>query len=460
MDALSKSSEVVARQSRFFYFVAAIAALNGLLFGYDTGVISGALLFLAKDFQLGTEMQGIVTSIVLVGAVIGAAGSGGLTDLFGSRRLIFFTVGCFIVGTLSCAFTPVLPMLIVGRFVVGCAIGVASFVGPLYLAEIAPARHRGQVVALNQLAITSGIVVSYLVDYLLSPVSDGWRWMFGLAFIPAAGLGLGMIWLPESPRWLFGKGKKEEAKKALVWLRKTDDVEDELREMDHPATAAGTWKDLLAPAIRPALVVGVGLAIFQQVTGINTIIYYAPTIFKESGFASNSSAILATFSVGVINVLVTIVATQLLDRVGRRPLLLWGLAGMVLGLGAMGAAFLSSGHSSLQAYLSLASLMLFVASFAIGLGPVFWLLISEIYPMKVRGRAMSIATMANWGFNLLVALTFLDLLKHLGPSFTFWGYGALSIGAWIFTYYLVPETKGKSLEQIEENMRASKTAEA
>jgi SP family galactose:H+ symporter-like MFS transporter len=344
----------------------------------------------------------------------------------------------------------------VGRTIVGIAIGVASFCAPLYISEVAPTGVRGSLVSLNQLAVTVGIVVSYLVDYALSSSGD-WRWMFGLAAIPATILGTGMLFMPDSARWLISRGLLDRARAVLERTRATTDVDAEIAETKKSVQRqSGEWAELLRPTIRPAVVVGIGLAIFQQVTGINTVIYYAPTIFEFAGLGSATVAILATVGVGIVNMLMTIVAIWLVDRVGRRRLLLVGVVGMVLSLGVLGLAFQLPNLSSSLGWIAVGSLMLYVGSFAVGLGPVFWLLISEIYPLKIRGFAMSIASIANWAANLVVALTFLTLIQALGRPGTFWLYGLVGIGAWFFAYFLVPETKGRSLEEIEAHWRAGK----
>lgn len=442
--------------TRFVTVVAGISALGGLLFGYDTGVISGAILFIREDFRLTATWEEIVVSSVLLGAVTGAAVGGTLADRFGRRRVLIVTAVIFALGAVGTALAPTVAWLIVGRVIVGAAIGVASFTAPLYISEVSPVNIRGRLVSLNQIALTTGIVVSYLVDYALAG-SRGWRWMFGLATIPALILGIGMVCVPESPRWLVSRAFPEKARAVLQRIRGTATVETELIEIQTSLDQqGGRWSELVSPLVRPALIVGIGLAIFQQVTGINTVIYYAPTIFQFAGFQSASVAILATVGVGVVNVLLTIAAMLLLDRVGRRPLLLIGLVGMVLSLGVLGLAFSLPNLRQEMGWIAVGSLMLYVGSFAVGLGPVFWLLIAEIYPLKIRGLAMSVATVANWGVNLFVALTFLTLIQLVGRPGTFWLYGLVGVGAWIFAYRLVPETRGRSLEEIESHWRSGR----
>ena len=435
--------------SRFVTMVSGISALAGLLFGYDTGVISGAILFVRKDFLLSTFQEEVVVSAVLLGAVAGAAFGGKLADALGRRKLLIQVAILFIIGAIGTALAPSPTLLAIGRVVVGVAIGIASFTAPLYISEVSPPAIRGKLVSLNQLMITLGIVVSYLADYGLAD-KEAWRWMFGLAAIPALILLIGLFFVPESPRWLMGRSRDDEARGVLERVRESGDVSAELAEIKADLSLQeGSWRELLNPSLRRPLIIGIGLAAFQQFTGINTVIYYAPTIFQLAGLRSASAAILATVGVGVVNVLLTIVALRMLDRAGRRPLLLWGLVGMVISLGVLGAAFLLTGSSPIVAWLAVISLALYVACFAIGLGPVFWLLISEIYPLKIRGRAMGVATMMNWGSNLIVALTFLSLLHSLGRSATFWLYAVIGILAWFFVYRLVPETKGRTLEQID-----------
>ena len=445
-----------AHGKRFVYLAAAISALGGMLFGYDIGVISGAILFIKKDFSLSAGTEEIVVSAVLLGSLAGAVGGGILADRLGRRKLLISTAIVFGLGAVGAALAPDTAWLIVARIVAGIAIGVASFVAPLYISEIAPVEIRGKLVSINQVALTSGIVVSYLIDYAFAG-SQSWRWMFAMAVVPAAAFGIGLIFIPDSPRWLAGRRHLDQARAVLKRIRPPDKVEAELNDIQHSvAQQKGNWSELLSPLLRSAMIVGVGLAIAQQITGINTVIYYAPTIFKFAGLSSSSAAILASVGVGVVNVVFTVVAMQLIDRAGRRPLLLISLAGMAVSLAVLGLAFSLPQFKDILGWVAIGSLMAYVGSFAIGLGPVFWLILSEIYPLRIRGRAMSVGTAANWGANLLVALTFLTLTKVIGKPATFWLYGAVSIGGWLFAFFLVPETKGKTLEQIEAYMRSGK----
>ncbi len=448
------------RGASFVYIAASFAALGGLLFGYDTGVISGALIFIKDEFGLTTAAEEIVVSGVLLGATVGAIAGGKAADLFGRRRVLLTTAGIFAFGALASAAAPSPAMLIASRVVLGLAIGLASTNVPVYLSEVAPPRARGWVVSLFQLAVTIGIVVAYLTDYAFAGI-EGWRWMLGLAVVPALVFGAGMFFLPETPRWLIRGGQHETAHRVLQRIRQQADVNAEVEEIKLSLalqTESGHWTDLLRRQVRPALLVGIGLAVFQQITGINTVIYYAPKILQAAGFNSASGAILATVGVGVVNVAMTIVAMYLVDRAGRRPLLLVGIAGMIVTLAVLGLSFRISNPSGQLAWTAVICLMGYVAAFAISLGPIFWLLIAEIYPLKIRGIAEGTAATFNWGSNFVVSLTFLTLVEKLGASSTFLLYALFSVASWLFAYYLVPETKGRTLEQIEAFWRVAHVA--
>lgn len=434
---------------------AAITALGGMLFGYDTGVVGGALLFLAKSFPGLTSFdKELVTSLLLVGAAVGAPGAGALADRIGRRPTLLLTAACFIAGVLGAAFAPWFWFLVCMRFVIGLAVGAASMVVPLYIGEMAPPSTRGSLVSFNQLAITTGILVSFLVDYFLGSTGN-WRLMFGLAAIPATLLLVGMLTRPESPAFLVAHGRERQARQVLGRLRASpEDVDDEIAQIKDVARTEGGWRDTVAPRVRPMLVVGLSLAIFQQVTGINTVIYYAPTLLHGAGFGSSAS-LLANVGVGAVNVALTIVAIWLIDRVGRRPLLIGGTAGMVVGMAVLGASFAAAGGSNLSGGTAVAALVglgVFTGSFAIGLGPVFWLLISELYPLRVRGHAMSVATVGNWLANFVVTISFLTLLSAIGADGAFFLFGFLSLVALGYFAKAVPETKNRPLAEIEREL--------
>lgn len=428
---------------------AGVAALGGLLFGYDTSVISGAMLFLRTDFHLSNAQLEFAVGIALAGALVGSGLAGYSTDRWGRRTVLLATgVGFGLFSVLSGLATGLVSFS-VARFFVGACIGVASLVTPLYLSEMSPAKIRGALVSLNQLAITVGIVVAYFVDYALAAGRD-WRWMFMTAVFPALILIAGMIFLPESPRWLAGKGDRERALQCLRRLGRGHEAEAEMREVEEALSEEkGGFLSLFGSGFRVAVLVGVGLAIFQQITGINTIVYYSPEILRLSGYPSAKAAILAAAVIGVANVLVTIVSIFLVDWLGRRFLLSVGTVGMAVALALIGSAFHRQAAGGVVFY----EMIAYVVFFGIGLGPVVWLLISEIYPTKIRGSAMSLATLSVWGANWVVAGTFLSLIHAAGPAGTFWIFAVICVLAFVFCLAFVPETKGKTLEAIEAHWR-------
>src|SRR5215218_1383491 len=433
---------------RFVYVVASVAALGGLLFGYDTGVISGALLFIGKDFELNAFLEGFIVSSLLLGAMVGAGVSGSLSDRLGRRTIILAAATIFAIGAIGAGLSPNVGVLIFFRFFLGLGVGSASALVPSYISESAPTDVRGSLSSLFQLAITLGILIAYLVNAAFATVGS-WRWPVGLAFVPALILLIGMYFLPETPRWLVSKGREDEARRVLGRTRSDEEVEQELQEIRQAEEEEGAqagYRELLAPWVRPMLVVGIGLAVFQQLVGINTVIYYAPTIIKSTGLADVAS-LLATVGIGVVNVVMTIVAIAVIDRVGRKPLLLVGLAGMTVSLGIIGAAFLFSGLSGIISWVTLAGLVLYIASFAVSFGPVLWVMLPEIFPLKARGTGVS--ALSNWGANFVVAQAFLPLVALIGRSAVFWILAVICIVAALFIQFLVPETKGRSLKQIE-----------
>jgi sugar porter (SP) family MFS transporter len=443
--------------------VGGVTFLAGLLFGYDQGVISGALPLLQKDLGLSTLESEIVTSWVTLGALFGALVAGGTADRIGRRWTAVAAGVLFAIGALIEAVAPGAGMLTFGRVVTGLGVGFASVVAPLYAAEMAPKRLRGRFVSTYQLAITVGIFFAYLADDALTG-SDRWRLMFALAVIPGAALVVGFLVMPESARWLLKMGRREEARASLVKVDGPELADSELEtiEADLEAEALegqASWSEVFSPGLRRALWVGVGLATLQQVTGINAIIYYANEIFAEAGFTTAEQQAKATlYAVGAVNVLATFIAVAWVDRFGRRPLLFSGLIGMTVSLAAVGFSFAALENqpeggptsTTVGGLVTVLALVVFIASFAFSLGPIVWTIISEIYPNRVRGRAMAVATAVNWFAAFIVAQFFLSLVDAIGESTTFFMFSALCIVTYAFVHRWVPETKGKSLEEIQE----------
>lgn len=442
---------------RLVFVIAAVAATGGLLFGFDTGVISGALLFLKKDFSLNAYAQEWVVSAVLLGCIFGAMVSGRMVDILGRKKSIIGTACVFAIGSMWTSMASGIPMLIAGRVVIGLAIGVASYAVPLYISEISPPQYRGALVSLNQLLITIGIVASYLVDDVFAGSAHTWRYMFLTGIIPALVLCIGMFFLPETPCWLTGKGREDKAQEILKRLMPGANAQTKLDAI-HTASdnnGSGSMKELTADWLRPALFIGVGIMFIQQATGINTVIYYAPTIFEMAGFTSATTAITATIGVGIVNVVMTIVSIRLVDKLGRKPLLSAGLIGIVLSLAglAIGFDFQAEMGNELR-WITVGMLFIYIGSFAISLGPIAWLLIAEIYPLHIRGLAMSLATLSNWVFNFIISFTFLSLTETLGTAGAFWLYAGIGVIGWFFCRFYIPETKGVALDIIEKNLRS------
>jgi sugar porter (SP) family MFS transporter len=425
-----------------------IAALGGLLFGYDTGVISGAILYIVPAFKLDNVMQGFVVSVVLIGAMAGALGTGFLADHLGRRLTLLIAGIVFAIGAIVSAAAGNVGVLIAGRLIVGLAIGVASVASPLYISEVAPAAIRGALVSGYQFAITVGILAAYLVDLALAG-AHAWHLMLGIGLLPAVVLIAGMITMPESPRFLFKVGRVDEGRKILLQMVGQAGLAAQEQEIRTALAVRENAREALADSyVRRALALGITLAVLQQLTGINTVIYYAPQIVKLAGIATNSQSLIVTTWIGLINVLATIIAIAYSDRIGRKPLLYAGIAGMGIALCALAVALGILPPSATVGVISSASLMLYVCCFAFSLGPIVWVLISEIYPLRIRGFGMSIATLGNWAANFAVSLTFLPLLDHAGPAVTFFGYAALCVVTILVVRFGVPETKARELEQI------------
>jgi sugar porter (SP) family MFS transporter len=454
-DASDRSFIREAVRNRRLLGVAIIAAIGGFLFGYDTGVIGGALLFMQKDLKLNSHAQQQLTvAILLLGAITGALISGWLADRISRRRTKIISGSVYVIGAIGCALAQSYWQILAGRFWLGLAVGTASFVSPMYIAELVPPRIRGGVVSFNQLMVTLGILAAYIVDWGFAGLSNNWRWMFALAAVPGAALAIGMYFMPFSPRWLVQKGREDDAREVLETYRfDEDDVDAEIGEIKGVSEREASLRDLIGKGVRKLMLVGIGLAVFQQIVGINTVIYYAPTILKFAG-QQNTGALTQSVYIGCTNVFFTIVAILLLDKLGRRFFLLFGTSVLTVALVGLGIFFKSTSIQHNVGWLALVCLLVYIFGFAIGLGPVFWLMISEIFPLQMRGPAMAVCTMFNWGFNFLIAYTFLTLTDVLTKSGAFWLYAFFGVCAVVFFATLVPETKDRSLEQIQSEFGA------
>lgn len=438
----------------WLYVVAIVASLGGLLSGFDTGVISGALLFINQTWDLSDYTQGFLVSSVLIGAVIGAGTNGILADMFGRKKIIIATAIIFIIGSILCALAPNIYVLILSRILVGLAVGIVNFIVPLYLSEVAPKQMRGTLVSLYQWAITAGILFSYVINGAFASAVYNWRWMLFAGVAPGIVLLVGMSFLGDTPRWLVSKNRDEEAKKIYRKIEPSENADVAVAEIKETLkTEGGSDKKIRFKKwmIMP-FVVGIGIMFAQICTGINTIIYYAPTIFKIAGFDSNANAIYATAGIGLINFLMTIIAIFFTDKLGRKPLLYVGLTGVMLSLLGLGCAFhFASILGASLKWVAVGSLAFYIICFAFSLGPVGWIIVSEVFPLKIRGLAMSLCTVANFAFNFFVVGSFPVLINRVGGAYTFWMFAFVSLLCIIFVYFFVPETKGISLEQIESN---------
>ena len=441
--------------SPWMYIIAIVASLGGLLSGFDMGVISGALLFINETWTMSPLEQGWLVSSAIVGSVIGAASNGILADIYGRKKIIIATAIIFVAGSIMCGFAQSINQLIFSRIIIGIAVGMVSFAVPLYLSEIAPQSIRGMLVSLFQLAITAGILLSYLINRVFANYEFNWRWMLGAGVIPAAILLIGICFLSDTPRWLFTKGREEDAKKAFLRIEPSGDVEIHLQEIKETLTPkTGENKTKFQRWMFMPIFVGVGIMFVQICTGINTIIYYTPTIFQIAGFESHIGALYATIGIGFVNFIMTIVAIAYTDKLGRKPLLYIGLWGMLFSLITLGGSFAwATELGTAGKWIAVASVVIYIASFAMSLGPVGWIMVSEIMPLQIRGFAMSAATVSNFGFNFVVVLSFLPLLNTIGNAATFWMFAGITVISMLFVYFFVPETKGISLEKIEKNWK-------
>lgn len=436
-----------------------LIAVGGFLFGFDTGVISGALLFLKDDFDLNSFEQGTVVSVLLLGAMAGALGSGRIADPLGRRKIFALEGVVFLIGTALAVFANGYPMLLLSRIVLGLAVGAASATVPTYLGEIAPAQIRGRVLTLNQLMITIGIMSAYIVNVAFSG-SENWRGMFAVGAVPALVIIIGALFvIPESPAWLLTNGKVDDVTKVYSRIVGDDQAKELVKERqqereDERAKQGGQdqqvgWRGLTAASVRPALIVGVMLAAIQQFGGINTIIYYAPSIMEKTGLTASNS-VYYSVAIGIINLVMTVVALFLVGRLGRRTLLLFSMGSMFVTLVLMGISFTADWNSSI----SLAFMVLYIASFAIGMGPLFWVMIGEIFPPHASATGSSAATAVNWTANFAVSLVFLSVVNAIGLGETFWVFAAICAFAVWFIGKYVPETKDRTHPEINADLQA------
>lgn len=439
------------------YLTAFFAALGGLLSGFDTGVISGALLYINNEWQMTEIMQGFLVSVVLVGAAIGALLNGKLADYFGRKKIIFITAIIFFAGSLLSGVAPNAAILIISRFVVGFAIGVITFSAPLYLSEISPEKIRGALVSMFQLAITMGILFSYLSNALIANLFSSWRLMLLIGIIPAIILAIGIYFMPDTPRWYVLSGRFDEAKKVLLKLQPDINADKEIQDIKSILNVKCEKQSFEKWMLTP-LIIGVGGMFIQQWSGINTIIYYAPVIMQKAGFEGNLSAIYATIGIGIVNFLMTFAAIFLTDKIGRKPLLYIGLTGVGISIALLAVTFkFTNIPGGLTPYLSLGAVILYIMFFAMSLGPVMILITSEIFPLRIRSVMMSITMMSNFVFNFTVSLSFLPMLKAFGEFNTFILFSIISFISIIFVRFVIPETKGVTLEEIERKFINAKT---
>lgn len=431
----------------YLYFICLIAIMGGLMFGFDIAIIAGAVPFIQTYFGWDELELGWGVSSLLVGAIIGSIGSGILTDKFGRKGVLIFVALFFALSSLVTAIATSSIVFIIARLIGGLSVGAASVLSPLYVAEVVPSKIRGTLVSVYQLAITFGILVSYLINYSLHDWDNSWRWMMATGVIPSVVFFVGLFFIPESPRWLFLKGKKDKAFRILCRISSEREAKKEIEDIASNANNAPSemgFRELLSPEVRKPILVGFFLAIFIQVTGINTVIDYAPKILLSAG-VEIENALLQTSLIGIINFLFTFIAIWLIDKIGRKPLYLFGSAAMAISLFLLAGAF----YFQFNSYFALLSLLLYIAAFASCIGPVFWTMVSEIFPNKIRGKAIAFASFTQWAFNFLVILFFPLVLESIGGSLTFIFLAFMCILQFFFTWNWLPETKGKSLEEIE-----------
>ena len=440
------SDKIDTNKNQLLIF-SSVAALGGLLFGFDTGVISGAIHFIKVEFYLNAYQEGFAVSSLMIACVIGALFAGPIADWTGRKKVLILCAVLFTISTILSALPRSFTELVIARFIGGMGVGMASVVSPMYIAEISPAKIRGRLVALNQLAIVVGILLSYLSNWLLVDTGiNNWRYMLVAEILPAITFLVGLFFIPESPRWLTKEGLEKEALDVLNIVAGAANADHELQEVKKSLSEKSTsLKELLHPSLRRVLIVGILFSLFAHITGIDTIIYYGPIIFLESGFKTDS-ALLASVMIGITNLIFTFVGMAMVDKAGRKFLLLVGLAGMGISMTLVGLCMQSD---MISAKWTLLWIMTYIASFAMSIGVVIWVYLSEIYPTRVRGQALSVATMVLWLGNVILTQLFPVMMERFGGG-TFYIFSFICLLAFIFTWTMVKETKGVSLEEIEE----------
>ena len=439
------SNKIDTKKNQLLIFSTA-AALGGLLFGFDTGVISGAIHFIKIEFNLNAYQEGFAVSNLMVACVIGALLAGPIADWTGRKKVLILCAVLFTVSAILSALPRSFTELVIARFIGGMGVGMASVVSPMYIAEISPAKIRGRLVALNQLAIVVGILLSYLSNWLLVDTGiNNWRYMLVAEILPAITFLVGLFFIPESPRWLTKEGLEKEALDVLNVVVGAANSDYELQEVKKSLAEKSTsLKELLHPSLRRVLIVGILFSLFAHITGIDTIIYYGPIIFLESGFKTDS-ALLASVMIGITNLIFTFVGMAMVDKAGRKFLLLVGLAGMGISMTLVGLCMQSD---MISAKWTLLWIMTYIASFAMSIGVVIWVYLSEIYPTRVRGQALSVATMVLWLGNVILTQLFPIMMERFSGG-TFYIFSFICLLAFIFTWTMVKETRGVSLEEIE-----------
>jgi sugar porter (SP) family MFS transporter len=442
--------QVAAPMNLYLILVCLVGSTGGFLFGFDTSVISGVIEYISSPhvFNLEGINKGWTVSCILIGCMIGCVLAGPLSSRFGRRKTLLLTALVFLVSSLGCAWSNQLSVFVTFRIVAGIAVGAASMLAPIYIAELSPPKHRGKLVSFNLFAIFLGQSAAFYSNYFFRNIGgdDNWRWMMAVMAVPSFLLFVSLLFVPESPRWLIEKHQNEPALKILTRINGTTEANREFKEIRESVgkEAKGKFVDCFRRGMFGILMVGILLAVFQQVTGINVVMYYAPSIFKSAGFG-NDSALLQTALMGMVNLTFSVVSMFFVDRIGRKPLMVIGSIGMSIAMTLLALTFIS-GHA--RGSFVLICIMGYLAAFGFSLGPVVWVLIAELFPNRVRSYAVAIATFMLWGANFIVSLTFPYLLNNL-KGYSFFIYGSMCLLCLVFVWKYLRETKGKSLEEIE-----------